>query len=937
MDLAQCAHRLQPPRRVAVCIVAVGVSILCTQIRGESINSRERLPFDRDWRFRLGDPADAAGTLDFKEVANLQKLTIDQHEEELALDRLGRDREVVGLGRGVRWVEPSFDDTDWRRVNLPHDWMHELNYDPQGSRDQGYRAFGGKFSNTVGWYRKHFSLPASYSGQALWVEFDGIFRNSLVWLNGHCLGRNVSGYSGVAYDLREYANVGAENTIVVRVDASRAEGWFYEGAGIYRHVWLTRVPPVHVAHWGTYIRSLLLDERASVKIDTVLVNDESATAVVRLGTRILDPKGGNCSECDSETLSISPGQSVTVHQEVMIDHPELWSTETPSLYKAVSCVNRDSGCSDKFETYFGIRSIQFTGDEGFKLNGRKVVIKGVSIHQDHAGVGTAVPDRLNRWRLERLREMGCNAIRTAHNPPSPEVLDACDRLGILVLDENRRFSDSREGLSQVERMIRRDRNHPSVVMWSLGNEEMEMQANDAVSTPILGRLQDLAHRLDPSRPCTLAMNGSWGKGLSKIIDVQGFNYLRNGGGPDAFHAAFPQKPTVGTEEACTVATRGEYVDDSYRGYFSSYDAPVQVWSSSAESWCRFYHKRPWLAGAFAWTGFDYRGEPSPSYWPAVNAQDGIMDLCGFPKDVFYYYKAWWSNESVLHLFPHWDWEGVDRRRLIVSVRSQADRVELTLNDSGKTYRPLQNGVANFELKYRAGKLRIQTITGMKQVDGPTHPRVESDISFPVSEQKFVAHLSSEPGELVTTQVEKPDAVRVWAETNCSEVELFLNGRSQGRRKVDEFSHAEWMVPFQAGTLEARGFKQGRLIVTDRIETTGPAVALRLSSDRERFIADGRDVSIVTVAVVDARGRLVSNAENRINFHVDGGVLLGLGNGDPSSHESDLGPDRSAFHGLAQLIVGAPLRSGPIVVTCSSSGLRPDSLLLHAEQSSDVSN
>jgi len=919
-------------RRSGAVVAHVVVALFCLiiQLRGEPVQTRERLPFDRDWKFRLGDPLDAAGPFEFKEVDNLQKLTIDQHREELELERAGSDPEKSNLGGGVSWVSPACADADWRSVDLPHDWMHELGYDPAGSRDQGYRRFGARFSNTTGWYRKHFSLPASYVGQALWVEFDGVFRNSIVWLNGHCLGRNASGYSGFAYDIGKYAKIGVENTIVVRVDASRAEGWYYEGAGIYRHVWLTKAPPVHVARWGTFVRSTFVDSCASVKIETVLINEKPSAVSVRLDTTVLDPKGARCAETTSESVRILPGQSETIDLNVTIDDPKLWSTETPFLYKAVSRVDSGSGFGDQIETTFGVRSIEFTAEEGFRLNGRKIVIKGVAVHQDHAGVGTAVPDRLNRWRLERLREMGCNAIRTAHNPPNPELLDACDSLGILVLDENRRFSDSREGLSQVERMVRRDRNHPSVVIWSLGNEEMEMQANDSVSVPILRRLQDLAHGLDPTRPCTLAMNGSWGKGISQAIDVQGFNYLRNGGGPDVFHAAFPLKPAIGTEEACTVATRGEYVEDSCRGYFSAYDAPVQSWASSAEAWCKFYHHRPWLAGAFAWTGFDYRGEPSPSYWPAVNAQDGIMDLCGFPKDVFYFYKAWWSNEPVLHLLPHWNWAEVDRRELVVTVHSGADRVEVTVNGAGKSYKPLENGIAKFVLKYRPGTLRVQTISGMKQVDGPTHPWVVADITIPIAENKVVSRLSNEPGETVDTSVQNPQGVRVWAETNCQEVELFLNGRSQGRRTVDEFSRAEWSVPFEAGTLEAKGFKQGRLVLTDKVETTGPATGLRLSSDRRKLTADGQDIGIITVAVVDAHGHLVPNAGNRINFRVEGGILLGLGNGDPSSHESELGPSRSAFHGLAQLIVGTTQRSGSIVVTASSEGLSSDSLILDAD-------
>ncbi len=438
-------------------------------------------------------------------------------------------------------------------------------------------------------------------------------------------------------------------------------------------------------------------------------------------------------------------------------------------------------------------------------------------------MGSALPDRLQEYRIARLKDMGCNAYRTSHNPPTPELLDACDRLGMLVLDETRMFSSSPEGLSEFERMLRRDRNHPSIFCWSIGNEEPAQGTDEGAR--IATTMKRLARRLDPTRPITEAMNGSWGKGLSAVVDVQGFNY-GDGARIDAFHARFPTQWSMGTEVASTVSTRGIYANDMARGYVEAYDTQFPPWAATAETWWTTYAARAFLAGGFVWTGFDYRGEPTPYEWPCINSHFGIMDTCGFAKDNFYYYQAWWGDRPVVHLFPHWNWPGMEGQE-----------------------------------------------------------------------------------------------VRVWVHSNAEQVELFLNGASLGRRTVARNTHLEWRVPYQAGTLEARGYVAGKLVGRDLRETSGAPAAVQLVPDRASIAADGEDLSVVEVRVVDAEGRVVPTAGDQITFVISGaGRLLGVGNGDPSSHESDKEPRRSAFNGRCGVIVQAGKTPGDLRVAASAAGL-----------------
>ncbi|MGH7668325.1 MAG: beta-galactosidase GalA, partial [Gemmatimonadaceae bacterium] len=660
------------------------------------------------------------------------------------------------------------------------------------------------------------------------LEFDGVYRNCIVTLNDVYLTTALSGYAPFRVDVTDVAHYGGDNVLVVRVDATENEGWFYEGAGIYRHVWLVKTAPVHVPQWGTVVRSDMHGAAARLLLQTTVVNDGDTDAVCRVVSRVIDAAGTTQASAATGGVRVAACGRATVDQAATISHPERWSVDAPHLYRLVTTIETAGAPVDDYETTFGVRTMHFDADRGFFLNGARVELHGTCNHQDHAGVGSALPDHLQFYRIARLKAMGCNAYRTSHNPPTPELLDACDRLGMLVLDETRMFSSSPEGLSQFERLLRRDRNHPSVFCWSIGNEEPTQ--GTAEGARMAASMKRLARRLDPTRPITEAMNGSWGKGLSAVVDVQGFNY---GDGPriDAFHTEFPKQWSMGTETASTVCTRGIYANDRARGYVEAYDTQFPPWAATAEGWWTTYAARPFLAGGFAWTGFDYRGEPTPYGWPCINSHFGIMDTCGFPKDNFYYYQAWWGRDPVVHLFPHWNWPG----------HEGAD-------------------------------------------------------------------------------------IRVWVHSNADQVELFLNDRSLGRQTVKPNTHLEWRVAYQPGTLEARGYRNGVVIATDQRQTTGAPARIVLLPDRAAIDADGEDVSVIEVRVVDPNGRTVPVANDELEFTVTGtGRLIGLGNGDPSDHAADKGTVRRVFNGLGMAIVQSTKTAGELRVQATAPGIAPATL------------
>ncbi len=790
---------------------------------------RERLSLDFDWRFKLGHAQDPAK--DFGFGANQ------------------RTYAKAGASASSWWVagaaQADFDDSAWTPVTLPHDWGVELpfvenpDYKPSGKPDDedlraahGYKPLGREFPETsVGWYRKTFALPAVDAGKRLSIEFDGAFRNALVMVNGYILEQGGSGYSPFRIDITDIAKVGGDNSLVVRVDASLGEGWFYEGAGLYRHVWLVKTAPVHVPQWGVFVRT---QRDGTVSIDTDLINESDLRAPFELQHTVLDALGKPVLAPAPMPGLLPAWERQSLALTVQIPNPVLWSLENPHLYALVTEVKVGGAVVDRFVTRFGVRSIAFDADRGFLLNGQSVKLKGTCNHQDHAGVGAAIPDALQVWRLEQLKSMGCNAYRASHNPPTPELLDACDRLGLLVIDETRRMSSDPTSLDELERLVQRDRNHPSVILWSIGNEEP--QQGTARGAQVARTMKRLVNRLDPTRLVTAAMDSGFGEGITEVLDVIGFNYRHEK--MDDFHARFPKMPIIGSESASTVSTRGEYARDDAKSYVPAYDTEHPWWATTAEKWWSHAADRPWMAGGFIWTGFDYRGEPTPfNRWPSISSHFGALDTCGFPKDNYYYYRAWWRPEPLLHLLPHWNWEG------------------------------------------REGQ-----------------------------------------------------PIAVWAHSNCDKVELFLNGKSQGVRDVVRNHHVEWSVPYAAGVIEAHGYKNGKLILRERRETAGPAAALRLTAERSRLKADGQDVAVFKVEVLDAKGRPVPRADDLVAFEVSGaGQVIGVGNGDPTSHEPDVASQRKAFNGLCQAIVRTRRGSAGVVkVTASAKGLKSSTVLLTAD-------
>jgi len=738
---------------------------------------RERLLMDFGWRFAFGHAYDPSrdfrtGTSYFSYFAK------------------------AGYGDGA--ASKTFDDRSWRILDLPHDWAVELPFSPAAGYSHGYKAIGRQFPGTsIGWYRKTFSLPASDLGRRISIEFDGVHRNSIVWVNGFYLGEEHSGYSGFRYDITDYLNYGGENVVAVRVDATMEEGWYYEGAGIYRHVWLTKTAPLHIAPWGTFVSSEVNGPSADITTRTTITNDGTRAETFDVDQIVVDANGKTVAECRLSRLVLKQDEANEFASSMRVANPELWSVDRPYLYKLVTSIRSDGTLIDRYETTFGIRTIRFDANEGFFLNGKHLTLKGTNNHQDHAGVGTAIPDALQEFRIKRLKEMGSNAYRCSHNPPTPELLDACDRLGMLVIDENRLMGTNQEHLDLLKRMILRDRNHPSIFVWSIGNEEWAIEGN-VTGARIASTMQAFVRRLDPTRRVVYP-NSGWGRGISTVIDVMGFNYIFNGD-IDRQHKEYPDQPAMGTEETTSRGTRGFYEDDSANAHMEATDRKPS--GTSPETGFKFYAARPFLSGIFYWTGFDYRGEPNPFGWPQVASQSGIVDLCGFPKDMFYYLKSWWTEQPVLHLIPHWNW----------------------LPDRTQSNSP-------------AAKYRKE--------------------------------------------------ISVWAYSNCDEVELFLNAKSIGRKGVPKHSHVEWMVPYEHGTLIARGYRGGKEIIVDRVETSGAPASIELVPDRPVIRADGEDVSVVTVEVRDAEKRMVPTASNEIEFSVQGpGRIIGVGNGDPSSHEPD---------------------------------------------------
>lgn len=773
---------------------------------------RERLLLDFGWNFHLGHADDPTKDFGFGSAGagNFQK-----------------------TGSFMPAGTIAYDDSDWKSVNLPHDWAIELPFtNDRALESKGFYPLGRNYpANSVGWYRRVFDIPAEDAGKRVTVEFDGAYRETMVVFNGFYLGRHSGGYDPFSFDLTDFMMPGARNVLLVRVDATESDGWFYEGAGIYRHVWLVKTNPVHVKRWGTFVRSKVGPSDATLSIQTEVANS-GKDQDVRVISTILDPEGKPVGKDATATATIPLRGEIVYQQQVVLSGPKLWSLEERNLYKLVTDVQVAGEVVDRYETPFGIRTAEFVGGNGFQLNGKTMKMKGTCNHQDHAAVGAALPDAVQYYRVAKLQEMGCNSLRTSHNPPTPELLDACDQMGMLVFDETRMMSSNPEGLQQFENLVRRDRNHPCVFMWSMGNEEG--QANGKTGVRILTAMKAVAATHDGTRPVSIAPTGAIGTGGLEVGDVAGYNYMD----PQAlaFHKANPDKPVIGTETVSAVGTRGIYVTDPKKGYVSSYDPYTTSGRASAEGWWKFCNSQPWLSGGFVWTGFDYRGEPSPNGWGNISSQYGVIDTCGFPKDSFFYYKSWWTDKPVLHLFPHWNWPGLEGKE-----------------------------------------------------------------------------------------------IAVWVYSNLDKVELFVNGKSLGVKEVPKDSHVAWNVKYAPGSIEAKGYKGNKVVMTEKRETTGKPAKLVMHANREFVDANGEDVAMFAVEVQDAQGRIVPITDNEVTFTVSGtGKLLGTGNGDPTNHEPDQGKSRKAFSGLCMAVVQSGKAAGDITVEAVSPGLTASKVTIPAK-------
>jgi beta-galactosidase len=763
------------------------------------------------------------------------------------------------LGDNVLASRIDFDDTSWRSLNLPHDWSIEGEF----SKDHPTKVNGGALPAGIGWYRKEFTIDPSWKQKQVFIDFDGVYRNGEVWINGHYLGKRPYGYISFRYDLTHFLKLdGKENQIAVRVDnSSQPNSRWYTGSGIYRNVWLVATSAVHVDHWGTFISTPEISKKfATVKLEVKIRNKSQRNQKVQVQTKLYDQNEKSVASSKTDQLSVD--STALLIQKFEVKSPELWSTENPVLYKAITKIYTNGELSDQYETPFGIRSFKFDPAKGFFLNGKPMKILGVNNHHDLGALGAAFNTRAAERQLEILKEMGCNAIRMSHNPPAPELLDLCDRIGFIVMDEifdswavkKMNFDYHVEWQEWHERdlsdMVLRDRNHPSVFMWSIGNEIREQF--DSTGIRIGKELVAIVKKLDSTRPVTCGLTEQDpAKNFiyqSKALDLISFNYKHLQ--YKDFPKTYPGESLLAAENMSAFATRGHYdmPSDSVRIWPQAYNKPLNanpdltassydnchaLWGATHEETWKVIKNNDFISGMFIWSGFDFLGEPEPYKWPARSSYYGIIDLCGFPKDIYYFYQAEWTSNPVLHLFPHWNWK---------------------------------------------------------------------------------------EGQLID----------VWAYyNNADDVELFLNGVSQGiRSKTDDQFHAMWRIKYQPGKIKAISRKDGRTVLEKEINTAGKPARIELTADRTNLKADGKDLSFITVKVLDEAGNMVPDAANLINFKVNGnGFVAGVDNGLQTSMESFKANCRKAFNGMCLLIVQTSKLPGNIEIEASSDGLSKTGLQL----------
>lgn len=767
--------------------------------------------------------------------------------------------------------EIDFDDSKWQQIDVPHDWSILDTF----SKDNPTGKPGGFASGGVGWYRKSFELNRKDADSKISIEFGGVYENSEVWINGNYLGKRPFGYISFSYDLTPYLKYKGENILAVKVDNSKQPNvrW-YTGSGIYRHVWLVKTHKLHVARHGIYATTpVITAESAELNVKTTIENDFDEVKEFTLTSEIWSSKNELVARSEMPA-SMSGKQSIEFEQEMTIINPELWSPDQPTLYKLKTIVSDRKTNYDEIETNLGIRHFTFSPDSGFTLNGKSMKFKGVNNHSDLGALGAAINNRVLERRLEILKEMGCNAIRTAHNPPCEELLDMCDKMGFMVMDEafdewleswpfggvkkpegkakygyHLHFNEWAE--KDLTELIKRDRNHPSIILWSVGNEIPD--ACFEIGTERLKKLMDVVEKIDPTRPVTCGithMHLANESGFASQLDVTGYN----GGGGSCFmyekdHETYPERIFLATEVPHSFQTRGVYRTHSwYRGqnplggimkvpnlsekelfpdvpkyYSSSYDnAMVRI--GARDSWRRT-RDFPYMCGEFRWTGYDYLGETMFG-WPAKIWNFGIIDMCGFPKDTYYFYQSQWTEEPMVHLLPHWTWEGM-----------------------------------------------------------------------------------------------KGTKIPVVAYSNCESVELFLNGNSLGEKEMGDKMDLLWHVPFEAGVMVAKGKKDGEIVCEKEIRTAGKPAKIQLLADRSTIAADAQDVVHIEVNIQDNKNNFVPNASNRINFRVEGEAeIIAVDNGDPLNEESFDSPTRKAFNGLCLVILKSTKTKGEFTFYAESEGL-----------------
>ena len=703
------------------------------------------------------------------------------------------------------------------------------------------------------WYRRDFTVPANANGKTVWLQFGGVYRDAIVFVNGQFVKQHPSGYTTFRMNITRNVRYGAKNEVAVFVDPRWWEGWWYEGGGIYRHVRLIIADKLHVAPWGTFVISKVHDPirhdagtgdhaPADLTIQTTIRNDHPGSRQFSLVSSILDPEGNVIATTDTGE-SVKAETSGTFEQHLTLQDASLWSLAHRNLYRLVTTLRSRHAIVDRKRTTFGIRALKFEPDKGFFLNGTHVEIKGIATHQDFPGVGIAAPDNLWSWRLAKLEAVGANAYRTSHNPLPEPFYQAADRMGILVMDETRHLGDAYgpksppgtpySNLSEVKAMVLQHRNHPSIIFWSLANEEG--LARTAEGAKIYAAMKAAVKAIDPTRPVTSAMNGGYtSEGFLSVEDLFGVNYHSNQ--LAELHQRYPHLMMFGSEDLDAKTSRGTLKSNPPTGRCSEYGCGLDVNGpqNGGEPWDSWQPvmENPFVAGEFVWTAFDYRGEPNPFSWPAVTSQTGMMDLAGFPKPVYYYWKAWWRDTPSVYISPDWS--------------LPSDRI-------GNT-------------------------------------------------------------------------VVVRAFSNCEQVELLVNGKSQGKQPMPRYRYVDWQVPYAPGELTALAFDHGRIVARYTVHTAGTPAALGLTAEVSHVVANDEDVMPVAVRVVDAEGRTVPRADNLIHFTVTGaGAIAGVANGDPSSHESNVAGQRRAFRGVAMVLVRAGSHPGIVTITAHSAGLKSTSI------------